>query len=178
MPLREALICVPEICRRPIRDCGVQRAARKMLIRESQPPDRRLSTHRFGVVFNRDLSATMHFALRTAHSSDAASGSPVHQPKGRFWRVRRSKKHCPPRFPRVALGSHHHRQCPLLAESVHAGSTLSLRPVEKENLIRVSLGDGRRPGELGSRWSGVGNSRRAHFFSVQSSHLANFAGIL
>ena len=41
----------------PICDCGVQRAARKMLIRESQPPDRRLSTHRFGVVFNRDLSA-------------------------------------------------------------------------------------------------------------------------
>jgi hypothetical protein len=51
----------------PIRDCGVQRAARKMLIRESQPPDRRLSTHRFGVVFNCDLSATMHFALCSSY---------------------------------------------------------------------------------------------------------------
>jgi hypothetical protein len=47
---------------------------------------------------------------------------------------------CPPRLLRVPLESRHHRQCPLFAESVHAGTTLSILPVEREHLIRVSLG--------------------------------------
>src|ERR1019366_7940266 len=49
------------------------------------------------------------------------------------------QEHCPPRLLRVPLESCHHRQCPLLAESVHAGTTLSILPVEREDLIRVSL---------------------------------------
>src|SRR5205823_8103373 len=45
----------------------------------------------------------------------------------------------PPRLLRVALESRHHRQCPLLAESVHAGMNLSILAVERQHLIRVSL---------------------------------------
>src|SRR4029077_5027224 len=54
------------------------------------------------------------------------------------------QEHCPPRLLRVPLESRHHRQCPLLAERVHAGTTLSILLVEREDLIRVSLGGIRR----------------------------------
>src|SRR6185295_9825460 len=47
---------------------------------------------------------------------------------------------CPSSLLRVPLESRHHRQCPLLAQRVHAGTTLSILPVEREDLIRVSLG--------------------------------------
>src|ERR1700746_363859 len=50
------------------------------------------------------------------------------------------QEHCPPSLLRVPLESCHHRQCPLPTERVHAGTTLSIRPVEREDLIRVSLG--------------------------------------
>ena len=49
------------------------------------------------------------------------------------------QKHRPPRLLRVPLESRHHRQCPLLAQRVHAGTTLSILAVEREHLIRVSL---------------------------------------
>src|SRR6185295_7063485 len=52
---------------------------------------------------------------------------------------------CPSSLLRVPLESRHHRQCPLLAQRVHAGTTLSILPVEREDLIRVSLAIGRRP---------------------------------
>src|SRR5579859_3395449 len=45
----------------------------------------------------------------------------------------------PPRFLRIPFESRHHRQCPLLAESVHTGTTVSILAVEREDLIRVSL---------------------------------------
>jgi hypothetical protein len=51
------------------------------------------------------------------------------------------QEHCPPNLLRVPLESRHHRQCPLLAERVHAGTTLSILPMEGEDLIRVSLGE-------------------------------------
>ena len=49
------------------------------------------------------------------------------------------QEHCPPSLLRVPFESRHHRQCPLLIDRVHAGTTLSILPVERENLIRVSL---------------------------------------
>ncbi len=51
------------------------------------------------------------------------------------------QEHCPSSLLRVPLESRHHCHCPLLAERVHAGTTLSILPVERENLIRVSLGN-------------------------------------
>ncbi len=51
------------------------------------------------------------------------------------------QKHRPARLLCVALESRHHRQCPLLFRRVHAGRTLSTLAVEREHLIRVSLGD-------------------------------------
>src|SRR4029077_8145866 len=49
------------------------------------------------------------------------------------------QEHAPPSLLRVPLESRHHRQCPLLAQRVHAGTTLSVLAVEREDLIRVSL---------------------------------------
>ena len=41
----------------------------------------------------------------------------------------------PSRLLRVAFESGHHRQCPLSALRVHAGTTLSILAVEREHLI-------------------------------------------
>src|ERR1700739_2047210 len=40
----------------------------------------------------------------------------------------------------MATSDNDHCQCPLFARSVHAGATLSILTVERELLIRVSLG--------------------------------------
>jgi hypothetical protein len=42
--------------------------------------------------------------------------------------------------PSISFKSRHHRQCPLLVERVHAGTTLSTLAVKREDFIRVSLG--------------------------------------
>ena len=49
------------------------------------------------------------------------------------------QEYCPPRLLRVPFESRHHRQCPLLPQRVHPGTTLSTLAVEREHLIRVSL---------------------------------------
>jgi hypothetical protein len=54
------------------------------------------------------------------------------------------QEHCPQSLLCVPLEPCHHRQCPLFAQRVHAGTTLSILPVEREDLIRVLLSVGRQ----------------------------------